>query len=690
MGPGETFLARQPHRRVIRQTDMLKNTILFVAALSMMQVPQVPPVPPPPGREVSPANIVVGRGGVIDIGPGFINGLPPQGPVAQLPPGTATVDGIVTILGTSNPVPGAAVEMRNAECGRTGGEALNTTTGPDGRFSFKQVRAGNWCIGAAKSGGALAPTEYRQRGYKGRGLAVAIADNQQVQDIRLVMPPTGSISGRVLDSDGEPMAHARVNVMEPFYQDGRRRLYTLNVVQTNDLGEFSLFWLPPGEYYVSAVPEDPLRQNVIFSVSPPGVGGHRSDAMPPVVTRRNLADGGFTEEVYRAVYYGGGPDAQRAQKIDVRPGANSSIELSFAGAQTRAFHIRGRALNGVTGQPAEGAQIRLYPREWTATAIVPFARVDKAGNFDIGGVAPGSYALYAAASTPDPNAPNRAVLQGADAATLQQLIAQGINIGGGLPIGVYIPIEMGEQNLEGLSLNLQPGGSLMGEFVFEGKLATDLTPQQKSSFRVNLLRYPDIPGASLAGSSTGAIAANAVDTSFRMQNIYPGDFRVMVTPFMNSFSWSPPAVANDPIGSVFVRSIRYGSVEVLNEGLRMATNNPDQRLQIVLALGGKLSGVVANERNEPMANVKVALIPDFAYRQRDDLFKSAVTDASGNFKMQGIAPGEYRVFAWEDIVDGGWQDGELLRNVEARGKSVRIAEGGQTAVELVAIPRGAQ
>jgi hypothetical protein len=142
------------------------------------------------------------------------------------------------------------------------------------------------------------------RGYKGRGVAVAIADNQQIQDIRLMMPQTGSISGRVLDSDGEPMGHARVQAMEAFYQDGQNRLYTLNVVQTNDLGEFSLFWLPPGEYFVAAVPEDPLRQNVAFSVAPPGIGGHRSDALPPIVTRRNLADGGFTEDVYRPVYYG--------------------------------------------------------------------------------------------------------------------------------------------------------------------------------------------------------------------------------------------------------------------------------------------------------------------------------------------------------------------------------------------------
>src|SRR4030095_9128639 len=142
---------------------------------------------------------------------------------------------------------------------------------------------------------------------------------------------------------------------------------------------------------------------------------------------------------------------------------------------------------------------------------------------------------------------------------------------------------------------------------------------------------------------------------------------VMVAPLMNSFSWAPPAVQGDPIGSMFVRSIRFGNVEVLNDGLRLTTNSPDQRLQIVLASGGKLSGVVANERNEPMPSVKVVLVPDFAYRQRDDLYKSAVTDSSGNFKIQGIAPGDYRVFAWEDIPDGAWQDADVLRNVEVRG-----------------------
>jgi hypothetical protein len=407
--------------------------------------------------------------------------------------------------------------------------------------------------------------------------------------------------------------------------------------------------------------------------------------MPPVVTRKNLADGGFIEEVYAPVYYGGSTDPSRAQAIDVRPGSTQTIELSFAGSRLRSFRIRGRALNGVTGQPSEGTQVRLYPKDWTATAIVPFAIVDRAGNFDMKGVAPGSYVLYAAASTRDPNAANPATLQGLQPAQLQQLLAQGINIGGSIPIGVRLPVEMGSQDLANVSLNLLPGGSLIGEFIFEGRLATDLTPQQRSSFRVNLVREPEIPGMSLGGASSGNIPNNSPDNVFRLQSIFPGEFRVALAPFLTPFSWTPPAVP-EPIQNIFVKSIRMGSNDALEEKLQLATSNPDQRLQIVLGIGGRLEGTVTNDRNEPMANVKVALIPDFAYRKRNDLFRNAVTDTFGKFRIPGIAPGDYRVIAWEDIADGAWQDPEVLRAVEARGKPVRIGDEGQTTVDVVAIP----
>ena len=134
--------------------------------------------------------------------------------------------------------------------------------------------------------------------------------------------------------------------------------------------------------------------------------------------------------------------------------------------------------------------------------------------------------------------------------------------------------------------------------------------------------------------------------------------------------------------------LRYGNVDAVSDGLSLDSHNPDQRLQIILATAGRLDGSVLNNRNEPMANVKVALIPNIGYRNREDLYRNATTDATGKFKIQGIAAGDYRVIAWEDIADGAWQDQDVLRESEARGKPVHINEGEQSSVEVVAIPGG--
>jgi hypothetical protein len=128
--------------------------------------------------------------------------------------------------------------------------------------------------------------------------------------------------------------------------------------------------------------------------------------------------------------------------------------------------------------------------------------LEKTATFDIGGVAPGSYALFASASTPNPNAPNPASLQALPVDQLQALIAQGINIGGAIPIGARIPSGDGKsEHRRGLR---EPAarGSLAGEFIFEGSLASSLTAQQKASFPRHLSRQPDIPGASLAAHPT--------------------------------------------------------------------------------------------------------------------------------------------------------------------------------------------
>ena len=100
---------------------------------------------------------------------------------------------------------------------------------------------------------------------------------------------------------------------------------------------------------------------------------------------------------------------------------------------------------------------------------------------------------------------------------------------------------------------------------------------------------------------------------------------------------------------------------------------------------GTLEGVVVSEKQEPVGNVSVALIPDVPYRARLELYKTATTDAAGRFRLSGIAPGSYRVFSWDDVEGWPWQDPEWLRPYEGRGRQLQFEEGIRKSIQLTVI-----
>src|SRR6185295_12880415 len=95
-----------------------------------------------------------------------------------------------------------------------------------------------------------------------------------IDNIRLVLTATGTISGRVFDNSGEPLANVPVQALKYSYEDGQRTLTQVKIDQTNDLGEFRLFWLPPGQYTISAQPQDG-RASMVLMMDAGGGGGKR-------------------------------------------------------------------------------------------------------------------------------------------------------------------------------------------------------------------------------------------------------------------------------------------------------------------------------------------------------------------------------------------------------------------------------
>jgi hypothetical protein len=156
----------------------------------------------------------------------------PQQRAEPEPPRTASISGAVVAAATGEPIAGATVEIRRADCSNFSNPPDVTTARTDskGNFSFQKLREGGWCVVASAPGGAYMPAEYMQHGYKERGATLPVLEGQSVTDIRLALASTGGISGRILDRDAEAMPHARVQLLEAYYEDGRRKLYILQSV----------------------------------------------------------------------------------------------------------------------------------------------------------------------------------------------------------------------------------------------------------------------------------------------------------------------------------------------------------------------------------------------------------------------------------------------------------------------------
>src|SRR5262249_28126719 len=136
----------------------------------------------------------------------------------------------------------------------------------------------------------------------------------------------------------------------------------------------------------------------------------------------------------------------------------------------------------------------------------------------------------------------------------------------------------------------------------------------------------------------------------------------------------------------YVKSMRLGNADVLNNGLHLS-GPPQGLLEIVIgANAGNIEGSVLNDRQQAMANETVVLVPDQRLRQRSDLYKVVSTDSSGRFRMQNVTPGDYKLFALENVESGAWQDPAFIAAYEGAGRPIHIYEGTSENVQLQVIP----
>ena len=73
-------------------------------------------------------------------------------------------------------------------------------------------------------------------------------------------------------------------------------------------------------------------------------------------------------------------------------------------------------------------------------------------------------------------------------------------------------------------------------------------------------------------------------------------------------------------------------------------------------------------------HAKVVLVPA-SHTEQSALSKYFFTGPSGSFSITGIAPGDYKLFAWEGLAGGEENDPEFIKRYESQAETVAIHEG---------------
>jgi protocatechuate 3,4-dioxygenase beta subunit len=558
--------------------------------------------------------------------------------------GEASIDGVVTKFGSGDPIPNGIVELRSEPEDRV---QYTVATAEDGKYAFRNIRPGRYRLVATRTG--YVRMEYGQRSAGKRGSLIDVGTGQRLANLDMALTPTAAIYGRIYGRNGEPFIKATVQALKPTYQNGQRTLTPVQSTLTNDLGEYRLFWLTPGQYYIAArapnwgVLGDSVTLNSLAPMPAISVSGMRystpfGDPVAPVSVRTEGAEARFLP-----VYFPNSNDEQNAQPVGVAAGGNlGSIDISLTPLRTR--RIRGVVIDGETGQPIAAtpgyaASIQTIPAADGPTSIVN----QTSGAFDVQ-VTQASVALTVAA----PSRTGR------------------------------VEIPAGESDLEGIRIIVTGGFKLSGQVRFESLAPGDRDPRFAET-RVMLRSSP--PAYTLSPPpESGVPDANG---NFTIQSATPGDYRVNLTPILTN---GPTAAAPASLQNAYVKSIRLGDTDILRDGLHLGSEPPIEPLIILLGTNpGSLSGSVVNDNRQPASEVTVTLVPDADQRLRADLYRSTATDAMGKFKFERIPPGSYKLFAWEET-DGAWQDPQFIRLYEDIGKSVIVGDGASLESSLTLIP----
>jgi hypothetical protein len=522
----------------------------------------------------------------------------------------------------------------------------NATTDNDGRYAFTDLPAGRYTIRASKGG--YVAFAFGQKGFNEPVPPVVLGDGESLTGLTIVLPRGSAITGRVTDEFGEPILQAMVQAMRfQFLPNGERQVVSAGMTATtDDLGQFRLFGLTPGEYVVSANSRNQfiafppaelqfanaVNGNVTFTA----VGATAGAARGPE----------SAEEGYAATFYPGTINPAEAQPLHVGLGQELTVQIQMV--PSRLARVSGVIVDSQGRPVGPGSPIMLRPAANGGPINSRPVNVNNEGAFTFTGVAPGDYVLEVR-PRPMPRGQNQAPAD---------------------PEFAFVPITVSGGDLSGLRIVTGKGATLSGRVVFDGAppergTRVRVVPQSADSSR-------NVPVFGREGSGDGVVGA---DGSFRVDGIAgPVFLRITLD-----------GGRGDLAQRYMTRSVLIDGIDVADIPFDPAGRASVTGISMVITdKVTEVSGVVADSGGRPLEGTSVLIVPDSLPSgiSSTRYVRLLQADANGKFNVRAMPAGRYAAMAFAALDAGHQYDPSVIQRARQFGKSFSMREGDSVTLDL--------
>jgi hypothetical protein len=516
---------------------------------------------------------------------------------------TASIDGIVTSLPSGESLRGAYVRLtRPGEYG-TLYRAMSDGTG---HFSFENIEPGSYQIRVNKDGYSSPDRPCSSSDIHDEDV-ITLVPGQNLSGMKFQLFPPGAITGHVFDSSGDPVTGAEIGAYVATVLRGRRTLARVGQSRTDDRGQFRLFHLEPGQYFLRLDEDLQLRERL---EEPSDAAKHMG---------------------FRPIFYPDTFELNRSTSFVVHAGQEIS-GVDFTSHSTEVMRISGKVVNGLSNEPIEAGNLAIVRLDAAMRDDrQSITSENQEGGFEISNLIPGRYLISSMTSNP----PDRRAWRG------------------------FQEIELRESGLA-LVIRVLPSREISGRVEIQGAEKIDVRKLQ-----VQLLPHSDV--------NYGTVFTRVnPDGTFLIPDVGQDIYQVEVSGLPSSY---------------YLKTAFWGSVELIGGRLKIGDASEPQPLILKVSKpAAGVQGQVQTEDGKIACSAQVVLVPEGDEAADEDRFMETGTDQYGKYSFKDTAPGEYRLFAWNQNAPIAYLEPGSLEQYEGKGSAIHLKPEDHLTVPLKLIP----